>query len=80
MSRNLGTPIHCFVQLMRVVLLRSSLITKVESAENSESSPLVLQPDDLWGRPETWGTFRKWSCALVHAHLLNFRNLDFKKK
>jgi hypothetical protein len=76
---NLGAPIHCFGQLVRAIFLRSSLINDCECSElRIIEAHYASRPDDLWGRPEKGGTFRKRSHALAHAHSLTFE-LDFKK-
>jgi hypothetical protein len=36
------------------------------------------RPTEIWGSSEMAGTFRRWSDALAHAHLLEFAS-DLKK-
>ena len=48
-------------KLMRAIFLRSSLTNDCERSElRIIEAHYASRPDDLWGRPETTGTSRKW--------------------
>ena len=58
-------------KLMRAIFLRSSLINDCECSElRIIEAHYASRPDDLWGRPEKGGTFRKRSHALTHLNTL----------
>jgi len=60
-----GHPFIAFGQLVRAIFLRSSLINDCECSElRIIEAHYASRPDDLWGRPEKGGTFRKRSHAL----------------
>jgi hypothetical protein len=70
MLRNLGAPIHCFEQLMRAIILGSSLITI--DCERSEFNAIKIR--DALGKA-SYGVVQKWRAlgpkghmCLAHAH------------
>src|SRR5580658_5422417 len=64
MLRNLGTPIHCFKQLMRAIFLRSSLITRAASTQNLAPSRFAtLRPRRAMG---SW----KWRAPCAKGHMM----------
>src|SRR6266403_163458 len=68
MLRNLGTPIHCFEQLMRAIFLRSSLITTTASAQNLAPSRFDI-PRGL----ATYGVFPKRRAHRAKGHMCTER-------
>jgi uncharacterized protein YjlB len=68
MLRNLGSPIHCFGQLMRAIFLRSSLMNDCEHSElRIIETQYTSRPGDLWGRPEMGAPSQKVTCLSRRA-------------
>jgi hypothetical protein len=64
MLRNLGTPIHCFVQLMRAIFLGSSLTTI--DCERSEFNAIKIR--DAPGKA-SYGVVQKWRALGPTGHV-----------